>query len=765
MIPLPIHVRDVTGISGPRPVTGGVTLPAGGAPADATFALATTAGAPVPLQTQVLARWPDGSVRWVLLDFIADVPANATALFVLTTNARQASAAAVAGQRVAPGTGAALLTLADQLTVGLQLTLASGAVCAAVADSSTVECEGPVRRTGWVRGAFRAADGGRVFQFRLRFSTYAGLDRVRIEPLILVDASAGIVQRLRSLELVLTPTTPAREACIGGNPGWSGAATGSVRLFQRDDQAYAFAGAPGAGGQAPGWAELTTGAGEYAVALRDFWQQWPKSIEVTAGVLKLGLLPAFRAGDFDHMGPWYKHQYLFAGDTYRLRTGQARRWDVWVDGRGDGAALAAAANAPAIPAADPAAAIATGVWGEIAPAGAPGMAEFDPWTENLYHAYCASIRHERDYGAMNWGDWFGERGVNWGNHEYDTVAQLLAQFARTGDPQYFLTADAAARHAAEVDVVHHVNADLAEYFNRHWPTPGYPPRPGMVHEHCIGHVGSFDPVETVRELFVARGIGNSDRPYLCLDPFNVAHVWTQGLVKYHFLTGDVFVRETVELIGDNLARLVEDGVYDFGIEDAHFGRAAGWPLLALAGVYELGGDARYLRAMRALVDRALARQDPHCGGWLYELPAGHCDCVTRKHVGMAGFITAILVNGLSEYGRLTADERIPDAVRRAVTFLNNDTWDESQHDWRYTSCPASTQRSRPGVTMLALVNAGRLAGDPEHRRILQQAWAAKFAALQNAPPPGPGQGKVYTSAIYGCPQVVGWLASQPTPRS
>ncbi|MCD6505008.1 hypothetical protein J7M22_00155 [Candidatus Poribacteria bacterium] len=61
---------------------------------------------------------------------------------------------------------------------------------------------------------------------------------------------------------------------------------------------------------------------------------------------------------------------------------------------------------------------------------------------------------------------------------------------------------------------------------------------------------------------------------------------------------------------------------------------------------------------------------------------------------MAGFITAILINGLSRYYFLTGDERLPEAIDRAVTFLDNDTWREEWRDWRYTSCPASRATGR-----------------------------------------------------------------------
>jgi hypothetical protein len=126
---------------------------------------------------------------------------------------------------------------------------------------------------------------------------------------------------------------------------------------------------------------------------------------------------------------------------------------------------------------------------------------------------------------------------------------------------------------------------------------------------------------------------------------------------------------------------------------------------------------------------------------------------------MAGFITSILINGLSAYYHLSGDERIPSAVERAVTFLIDDTWVEQRSGWRYTSCPASAFAGRPGVTMMALVNAVRMTGNPEHRRILHKAWNAKFEELRAGAGNGPGQGKAFTSQLYGCAETVGLLAA------
>ncbi len=755
---LTIRVQDMSGTNRARPVSGGVPLAEGAAPAGCEFRLADAGGNAIPVQTQVIAPWKDGSARWVVVDFLAQPPEGEVTEYTLTWGLAEDSPATPAAG-VSLAAEGETLEIAGRLAVALEMTDADGAGYTAHIEESAIETSGPVRTTLALRGQMRAEGGGRAISFRLRATTWAGTSLVRLEPMIVADPDGGIMVNLRELRLTLTPKSGVTRARLGGETPVEVAGGQAARLLQVDDENYRLEGIDGAGGKAQGWLEVEDGQGTVALALREFWQQWPKSLEVNEAGVALGLFPRFAEGNFDHMQPWYKYLYLFEGDHYRLRTGQARRWEVWVDMAGDGAALALDADAPLVPAADPAQAIATGVWDEIAPAGIHEMAAYDAWAERLFDAYCESIEGQRDYGAMNWGDWFGERTVNWGNHEYDTTNQLLIQFARTGDPRYLRMAEAAGHHSSEVDTIHFVNDDLAEYFEENFGHANYPSRAGMVHEHAVGHVGCFYPIDTVRELLVANGVGGGNpRPYTCLDPYNLGHIFTQGMVRQYFLTGDPFMRETVETIGDNLAQLVEDREFKF-MGSTHCGRVTGWTMLALAGAYEIAWDERYLQAMKTLAEDAMTDQDPVCGGWLiHPMAPDHCTCKTARHTGMAGFITAVLINGLSRYYQLSGDERLPDCIDRAVTFLDNDTWREEHLAWRYTSCPASPVGGQPGVTMMAHVNGARFGESPNHLRILGVAWQAKFEGLLADLPSGPGFGKSYTSTMYGCAQTVGILA-------
>lgn len=71
-----LWIREQDGI--PRrsfPITGGVALPRGRLGDVERLTLRGPDGCPAPLQAEVMTRWPDGSVRWLLLDFQADAEA------------------------------------------------------------------------------------------------------------------------------------------------------------------------------------------------------------------------------------------------------------------------------------------------------------------------------------------------------------------------------------------------------------------------------------------------------------------------------------------------------------------------------------------------------------------------------------------------------------------------------------------------------------------------------------------------------------------
>ena len=96
---VPLTVTEPAGVvRADEPVTSGVPLPKGAVTDVGRLRLVGPDGKPVPAQFRVLSRWwkglegpkgaafanGDGSIKWVLVDFQANVAAKASAVFTLT---------------------------------------------------------------------------------------------------------------------------------------------------------------------------------------------------------------------------------------------------------------------------------------------------------------------------------------------------------------------------------------------------------------------------------------------------------------------------------------------------------------------------------------------------------------------------------------------------------------------------------------------------------------------------------------------------------
>ena len=85
---VPIVVSEPAGV--PRTaahVTVGVPLPRGAATADTRFWVSGPKRAVAPSQTRTLESWPDGSPRWVLVEFLATIAAGARVTYSLQAGA------------------------------------------------------------------------------------------------------------------------------------------------------------------------------------------------------------------------------------------------------------------------------------------------------------------------------------------------------------------------------------------------------------------------------------------------------------------------------------------------------------------------------------------------------------------------------------------------------------------------------------------------------------------------------------------------------
>ena len=85
MIPIPIvFTHDPARKPRCWPVTRGVPLPEGMLPGTEKLRVLDHYGVGVPAQFRVLARWPDGTIKWVLVDFQADAASSGRKAYLLS---------------------------------------------------------------------------------------------------------------------------------------------------------------------------------------------------------------------------------------------------------------------------------------------------------------------------------------------------------------------------------------------------------------------------------------------------------------------------------------------------------------------------------------------------------------------------------------------------------------------------------------------------------------------------------------------------------
>lgn len=594
---VPLALGETAGVDREAwPASASVPLPRGRL-RDPTVWVAAPGGRETAGQARVLERWPDGSIRWLEVDFVADVAAGRQATYTLhdgapphaprggirreeRTDTRVLDAGPI--QVTVPGAGTTLVELAagpHRLPIALPtLDVERAAPARATVARVAVETAGPVRTELVVTGRYPQG-----VDYEARLAVFAAKPWVRLQLTVTNMADAEFAP-IRSLALAFAG--PFARAALGVD--------GAGRLFtllgaehhdlvQADAAPVQLDGEP-AGRHGDGWVRAIAGDTALTVVARYFWEEYPKAIEVSADRLRVDLLAGREA------------PVLFG-------TGAAKTCELWValeplDGSIAPATLAAALRAPllALPPAEWI--VATHALPQALAPGAPGARDFLARLATAVNKYEARARTERwddgppvpcsartaehprlgFYGAFNWGDWnfpgyrdHADGCDAWGNLEYDLSQVLGLAWAATGSPLFLETLVPAARHYRDVDVIHHA--------------PGHPQWVGLNHPHTAMHFTFGKPAYV-----------------------DLGHTWTEGLLTYYRLTGETRALDA--------ARGIADALRPFAAH-ADNPRKLGWPMIALVAVYDATGERRYLEAARTYADAALKayRPSPASADW------------------------------------------------------------------------------------------------------------------------------------------------------
>lgn len=764
---IPLTVEEPAGVDRKEwPVSSGIPLAEGALRDDQAVMLEDSTGRELPLQTETLVRWPDGSIRWLLVDFQIDLTAKEKKSLTLRYGPTVRRAAVEKPVLVTkdekgkviltPGPvrlgyeanhffpqGAAHLTGGnDGRKKGTRLTYNCGWDGVHLIDEKghyctpwfrdpkiVVEQSGPVRACIRVSGCNGRNDPGdekdrMAFSYVARIHVWRGQPYVRVFYTLVNDRQDVLMAKFHGLEITFFCPVAESPSLLDGKP-----VEEKSHLFQVDENHYLLDDKP-AGRRACSWAAVGSDEGGLAVGLRDFWQNWPKAIKCSStSSISLQLFPELPAGLYDNkpLEEENKLYYALRGGVYTLKVGVAKTHEFWINylsGKPDAKKLGAffqATEEPLLALADPEYACGTKAMGDF-PAGNPNkFAGYDAWLDKIMDAHLKQRDKEREYGVLNWGDWYGERKVNWGNLEYDMAHGMLTQYLRTGDRRYFLRGEQASRHHVDVDVIHATNPLL----KNPW---GAPPQVGEIWLHCLNHTGGYYenaplPVERTYQM------GHST---------NFGHVWVGGDFEYYCLTGDRRVREVAVQMADAMVRHCPTAYSD------HI-RGLGWPIVLVLNAYDATGDKKYLDAATSCWQVLKKNFDPK-RGWVVRLAKGHCLHPERTCYGNVPFMEGLLVSALARYHRVTRDPEVLQAITVGIDQMIRECWIEEDKAFRYTACPLSSRKT-PYICLAAegMAYESKLTGNREHLRILQEGL--REAMLRNSS----GGGKGFAQMIHFMP--------------
>lgn len=280
--------------------------------------------------------------------------------------------------------------------------------------------------------------------------------------------------------------------------------------------------------------------------------------------------------------------------------------------------------------------------------------------------------HGRSYGMMCWGDTpdmnyttqgRGKGMLVWGNNEYDFPHACALQYARTGERRFLDYMLVAAQHWMDVDVCHYHKNPF--YIGGQW-------------EHTRRHV--------------------KDGVMVC------SHEWVEGLLDYYHFTGDKRGYQTAIGIGENVLALLKTPMYQTAGESN--ARETGWALRTLVALFLETHDKKWLEKCEWIVQQFFVWKEEY-GEWL----APYTDNTLIR----VGFMISVAIGSLMRYYRIAPSEELKQLLLDAVDDL-------VEHAmlpcglFYYKELPSLNRLGTNTLLLEALVTAYELSGDKKYLR-------------------------------------------------
>jgi hypothetical protein len=726
------------------PINGGVPIARGELSSSANCRLLTAAGLPVAAQFGELAHWPDGSVKWVLvtvvnpagtegytLEYGSEVvppPIPADGIRVaetedglrITTDRLQVDLSRThfsppgvvwvdanrdgrfsgAEQVVAQGEGLVLVDAQERRYTST----------GAPATRLEIEEAGPVRTVVVAEGPLTGAAGKRL-SYRCRLYFYRGFAAVPTVVSLLVDEGKTIfpptMHRIKSFTL---PVKLA--ATTQGERG---------RWLQDDDNRYVVSGTKRAGtyqGELPNARSVGVGQTQVTIAVKDFWQLYPKAFAFDGQTFTAELFPELPPDQYaEHTDPKLLtiNYYWYQKGAYLVPCGMQPSTDLLFSfERGEPEAAGNAWQHAVLLAASPEHVCDSKAFGELEPEKAGVFDVFQSFVRDGLRKIDGRRRNQRWYSWMNYGDTYGERGVNWTNQEYDMQWGLLLQYARSGDMRFFDRGLSAARHTAGIDQIT-------------WSPE--PARMGIQKEHALWHVGGFGTprIEGAKYWF-QNGI------------YNTGHMWTQGTYAAYCLTGDRRLKDAIDCLPEWMAgqycRYLERWVH----------RNYGWATMVVLGAYHTEPDPYYLNAARLFMKYVVSRQDPGTGGFIH--PIGECEHRPR-HMGGKTFMSGVEMTALRMIDAIEPSDEYKRAITNTCDWMHARMWHPEANGFQYAQC--TQYDKKPGSTGVTMSCEGMAYAYEFSKKAEYKEMLLRSLARMVKPGGGSSSGKGYATQLRMLP--------------
>ena len=615
-----------------EPITLGVPFPRGAVRDTARLTLADRNGDPVPMDAIVTERWPDGSVRWALVDFVASSAGLHHARYRLSLDGTprpgpHAVRVETAGASLQVHTGPARFTVASGGQAIFEEVLATpgglrqqlGTIVVTDGEGrgwpmqiahASCEHRGRLRTTVKLEGTAGPARDPLV-ELTVRVQFFAGTSAVRVAVTMantrrarhpggiwelgdpgsvhLRDASVSFALRASKLAAQCS-IEPAHE--MEPFERW-------LQIRQHSSRACTIAshGSMREGRRATPAVLVDDLAGRLGLAVEYFWQNCPREIDVQPRACTFRMFPRQ------------------PGETYELQGGERKTHRFTLILGDDPAARDAVywGREASVAAAEPAWYCAASAVAHLSASSESGDARYERLVASAIegeHSFERKRLVIDEFGWRDFGDIYadhenafsgaGQPIVSHYNNQYDAVGGFAAQFMRSGDLRWWRAMNELAWHVTDIDVYHTDRDKPAYNHGLFWHTFHYVPAGRCTHRSYPAHPK-------------VSGGGPANE-----------HNYAAGLRLHWLLTGDAESRATAIGLAEWVIAM-DDGrktvlrwldpsptglASATNTTDYHGpGRGAGHSVMALVDGHRLTGDARFLLKAEELIRRCVHPQD------------------------------------------------------------------------------------------------------------------------------------------------------------